>query len=159
MAALDLLPYLAAGLLVIAGASKVRRPDSMRDVLAEIGLRSTWAPMLLGVAEITLGAAALVLGGFVLWGVITAFYLAFAALLGLLVRNEADLSCGCFGESSAPIGVRQVLADLLTSVFAAVGVFAATPGLVVDGRSGVITGLLVGGVAIGVPALRHLHSG
>ena len=38
MAALDLLPYLAAGLLLVAGAAKVRRPDTMGDVLAAVGV-------------------------------------------------------------------------------------------------------------------------
>lgn len=159
MAALDLLPYLAAGLMLLAGASKVRNPESMSDVLAAISLTSSRAPLVLGLAEITLGAAGLVLGGFVLWGAISAFYFAFAALLALLHRNGADISCGCFGESSTPIGMRQVLADLLTAVFAAVGVFVSTPGLVTLDRSAVLTGLLVLGIVVGVPALRRLHTG
>lgn len=158
MAALDLLPYLAAGLLLVAGASKVRRPDTMSDVLAAIGIRASSAPLILGVAEILLGAAALVVGGFVLWGAIAALYLAFAALLALLVRNDADISCGCFGETSTPVGPRQVGADLLSAALASVGVFAATPGLVDAERGAIVTALLLIGLAVGVPALRRLHT-
>ena len=159
MAALDLLPYLAAGLLLVTGASKVRHPDTMADVLAAIGLTSARAPLVLGVLEILLGAGALVVGGFVLWGLIAAVYLAFAALLALLHRNGANISCGCFGRTSTPIGPRQVAADLLTAALAAVGVFVATPGLIDADRSHAITALLIVGIAVGVPALRRLHTG
>jgi len=148
MAALDLLPYLAAGLLLVAGASKVRHPDTMADVLAAIGLTSARAPLVLGVLEILLGAGALVVGGFVLWGLIAAVYLAFTALLALLHRNGANISCGCFGRTSTPIGPRQVAAD-----------FVATPGLIDADRSHAITALLIVGIAVGVPALRRLHTG
>ena len=159
MEALDLLPYLAAGLMLIAGASKVRHPDTMSDVLETIGLKSSRAPLLLGLVEIVIGAAALVVGGFILWGVIAAFFLAFATLLALLYRNGADISCGCFGRASTPIGPRQITADLLTAGFAAVGVFSNTPGLLSPGRGAIITVLMLVGIAVGVPALRHLHTG
>lgn len=159
MVALDLLPYLAAGLLLVAGASKVRRPDTMSDVLGAIGVTSAKAPLILGLVEIVIGATALVLGGFALWGSITALYLAFAALLGLLYRNGADISCGCFGQASTPIGPRQIVADLLTAALAAIGVFFNTPGLLDADSTPVVTALLLVGLAIGVPALRRLHSG
>ena len=159
MAALDLLPYLAAGLVLVAGASKVRRPDTMADVLATIGVTSSRAPLILGLIEILIGATALVAGGFVVWGAITALYLAFAVLLALLIRNGAIVSCGCFGHGSTPVGPRQVVADLATAALAATGVVSNTPGLIDADRSGLVTALLLVGIAVGVPALRHLHTG
>ena len=159
MAALDLLPYLAAGLLLVAGASKVRHPDTMADVLAVIGVTSPHAPFILGLIEIVVGAAALVFGGFVLWGLVTALYLAFAALFALLTRNDAEVSCGCFGQRSTPVGRRQVLADLGSAGLAAIGVVISTPGLFGAHRSPAITALLIVGIAIGVPILRRLHTG
>ena len=159
MAALDLLPYLAAGLLLVAGASKVRRPDTMADVLSTIGVASPRAPLFLGLVEILIGATALVFGGFVLWGSITAFYLAFAALIALLIRNDVEVSCGCFGQHSTPVGRRQVLANLVSAGLAATGVAIDTPGLIDADRTAVVTALLLVGIAIGVPALRRLHSG
>lgn len=149
MAALDLLPYLAAGLLLVAGASKVRHPDTMADVLAVIGVTSPHAPFILGLIEIVVGAAAMVFGGFVLWGLVTALYLAFAALLALLTRNDAEVSCGCFGQRSTPVGRRQVLADLGTAGLAAIGVVISTPGLFGADRSPAITALLIVGIAVG----------
>ncbi len=159
MAALDLLPYLAAGLLLVAGASKVRRPDTMGDVLATIGVTGPSAPLILGLAEILLGATALVFGGFVLWGSITAFYLAFAALIAMLIRNDVEVSCGCFGQHSTPVGRRQVLANLVSAGLATTGVVLNTPGLIDADRTAVVTALLLAGIVIGVPTLRRLHTG
>ncbi|MEZ5383614.1 MAG: hypothetical protein R2754_17670 [Microthrixaceae bacterium] len=159
MDAIGLLPYSAAGLLLVAGASKIRRPESMAPVLTELGLRGDRGAVGIGVAEIVAGAAGLVVGGGVPWGMVAALYLAFALLVGHLWRSGATVECGCFGQRSTPVGPRQVAADLGTAVLAAVGVWRDVPGLVDAGLGVGRSAAYVVGMSAGVWALRVAHTG
>jgi hypothetical protein len=101
--------YSAGALLLVAGgAAKTFRPDGTARALGQLGLPIP-PPALTslvragGVAEILVGAAALVLGGSIPAALVAASYVLFAAVVVAAVRLGAPLSsCGCFGQVDAP---------------------------------------------------------
>jgi len=96
--------FLAAGLLVLAGATKVVRPDATAQALLDAGLPGSLpAARAVGVVELTVGVwacAAPTAGGAVALGVL---YLVFAGYLGFLLVARPDAgSCGCAGGTAVP---------------------------------------------------------
>lgn len=96
--------FLAAGLLVLAGATKVLRPDPTAQALLDAGLPGTLgAARAVGVVEIVVGGWACVApaaGGAIALG---ALYVVFAGYLGfLLVARPDTRSCGCAGPTAVP---------------------------------------------------------
>jgi len=96
--------FLAAGLLVLAGATKILRPDPTAQALLDAGLPGTLgAARGVGTVEIVVGvwaSCAPAAGGAIALG---ALYLVFAGYLGFLLvaRPEAG-SCGCAGATPVP---------------------------------------------------------
>ncbi len=118
--------YLAAAALVaVAGLAKVLAPDASRVALRTVGLPSSpLAVRTLGVVELGLAAAALVVGGAPAALGIALAYLGFAGFAALVARRSRYRApCGCFGRSEAPIGPLHVGVDL---ALAAVALVAAT---------------------------------
>lgn len=98
----------AAGLLVVAGATKVARPhDTAR------ALRVPSAVVRVGAAaEATIGALALVTA----WGAmaVAASYAAFAVYVAVALGQGRPLAtCGCFGEPDTPPSHVHVAVDLV----------------------------------------------
>jgi hypothetical protein len=96
--------FLSAGLLVLAGATKLLRPDSTAQALLDAGVPGTLAAARgIGVVEIGVGVWACVApaaGGAVALG---ALYLLFAGYLGYLLVAHPDAgSCGCAGATPVP---------------------------------------------------------
>ncbi|HEX3300610.1 MAG TPA: MauE/DoxX family redox-associated membrane protein [Actinomycetota bacterium] len=96
--------FLAAGLLVLAGATKILRPDPTAQALLDAGLPgSLGAARGVGVVEIAVGVwacAAPAAGGAVALG---ALYVLFAGYLGFLLVARPDAgSCGCAGPTPVP---------------------------------------------------------
>jgi hypothetical protein len=96
--------FLAAGLLVLAGASKILRPDPTAQALLDAGLPGTLgAARGVGVAEVVVGAWACfapAAGGAIALG---ALYVVFAGYLGFLLVARPDAgSCGCAGAAPVP---------------------------------------------------------
>ncbi len=145
----------AAGLLVLAGAIKVRDP---RAAALALGLRRgpgrPWLAGGLGIGEVLLGTAGLLVGG-------PFGFLALAAgqvgLLGTAAsRRRHGRSCGCFGTASRVGGAHLVV--LAVGALAAVGAAARSAptafGLVVvDPWPGALLLVLLG---IGVALMRVL---
>jgi hypothetical protein len=98
------LPLILAGVLVASAVAKLRSPDDLVG-WAELGvpkvLRKQWLLQLHPWAEIALGAALVLLGGWLgLLAAIVAVVL-MGAYLGLVVRAKGkseDASCACFGS-------------------------------------------------------------
>jgi hypothetical protein len=96
--------FLAAGLLVLAGATKIVRPDPTAQALLDAGLPGTLgAARGVGVVEIVVGGWACVApaggGAIALW----ALYAVFAGYLGFLLVARPDAgSCGCAGPTPVP---------------------------------------------------------
>lgn len=127
-------PLLAtAALLALAGVAKLRRPAPTGLALARLGLPGS-DPLvrLLGVGELTVAAAAALLGG-ALGLPVALLYLAFAVVSGVQVRRAARTGeaadCGCFGDHSAPVGWSHVLVNLALGTGAAVAAAAPADGL------------------------------
>ena len=138
----------AAGLLVLAGLSKLRAPLATRQALSTIGLRVGAGPVrALAAAELAIGLWCIVSPGPAAACCLAAAYLAFAAVMALLVRAGADVGCGCFGARSFRASRGHVALDLIA---AAIGVGAAVSGpkallaLPVDGAAMPIVLLGVG---------------
>lgn len=104
MAALTVPAMAVAALLVLAGAQKVLDPTMTAGALRALGLPGAKALVRVGAAaEALLGAAALTIGGPVLWGLVAASYLAFGAfVLAALGKGTMIGSCGCFGREETP---------------------------------------------------------
>jgi hypothetical protein len=96
--------FLAAALLVVAGAVKLANPRPTAQALVDAGIpaRDPWGRTL-GAVEVAAGAWALVgpsSGGAI---ALAAAYLVFAAFLAVvLVRNPGADSCGCAGSKAVP---------------------------------------------------------
>jgi hypothetical protein len=94
---------LAALLLCVSGAFKLRSPEVAVDALRVLGVpASAWIVRTLAAGELVLGgwcavdptrAAAAVLAG---------AYVTFAGVAAVLVRRRAA-GCGCFGERETPV--------------------------------------------------------
>ena len=96
--------FLSAGLLVLAGATKLLRPDPTAQALLDAGLPGTLAAARgIGVVEVGVGVWACfapAAGGAVALG---ALYLLFAGYLGFLLVARPDAgSCGCAGATPVP---------------------------------------------------------
>ena len=107
--------FLAAGLLVLAGATKILRPDPTAQALLDAGLPGTLgAARGVGVVEVVVGAFACLApaaGGAVALG---ALYLIFAGYLGFLLLARPDAgSCGCAGATPVPPSLLHLILNLL----------------------------------------------
>lgn len=142
-------PYLAACvLLVAAGATKVLRPGDTARALADT------VPLPLPVmrnavragalAEVVLGAIALLRPGPTTAGLVAASYLAFALYVAAVsVRGGPLATCGCFGTPDTPAMPIHVVVDLLLAGSAAL--VAATVG------PGTLRGVLASQPGRGIP--------
>ena len=107
-------PYAAAAvLLLVAGVPKLLDPGPTSRVAQQAGLPSSPAVVrLLGLGEVVVGAAALLVGGTVAALAVALAYLGFAAVVTRgLVRGDMD-SCGCFNGDDSPPSVLHVALDL-----------------------------------------------
>jgi len=94
----------AAVLLLVAGAGKVRRPAATVGAIRSVGVRVRRSTVqALGAAEIGLAVAVLTIGGPVPTALVGLSYLGFTGFLVLaLRRGGAVSSCGCLGRPDTP---------------------------------------------------------
>lgn len=122
--------FLAAGLLVVAGAAKFARPRATAQAMVDAGLPgSDLLARGVGLAEITAGTWALVApaaGGAV---ALTVVYLAFAGFLGYVLRTHPDAgSCGCAGAKAVPPSLLHLGLDLAAAASGVAYALGAGPG-------------------------------
>lgn len=117
--------FAAALLLLAAGAIKAIRPGSTRMALRTAGLpNGPTVARLVGAGEVAVALYALVFAGRLGAAAIAAAYLAFAVFAERLRRaGRGAAPCGCFGATSAPVGVSHVAINLVV-VATAVGAIA-----------------------------------
>ncbi|MGI8939882.1 MAG: MauE/DoxX family redox-associated membrane protein [Iamia sp.] len=162
----------AAALLAAAGAAKLERPAPTGLALARLGLPgSDLVVRALGGAEIASATAAAFLAGW--WALpVAVLYLGFALFSGAQVRRAAATGeaadCGCFGDSSAPIGWSHVLLNVALGVAAVLAAAARADGLLTGLSDDLVATLVVTSLAalaaVGIralltdlPALRALR--
>jgi hypothetical protein len=135
---------IAALVLFVAGASKLRSPAHAVNALASAGIpsRAVIVRPLAG-GELALGTWAFVAPGRGAALALAAVYAAFAGLALVLAARSA--ACGCFGESDAPATRGHAL--LSVGVAAVCGAAAIWPPASVFSRSLAIAAPLAIGVA------------
>jgi hypothetical protein len=127
-------PLFAAALLLgIAGIGKALRPDATRVALRQAGLPADpWSARLLGVVEFAAALGAVVVGGWLHATFIVAFYLGFAWFARRLERRtRGQAPCGCFGNSSAPVGTVHVGINLAVAAVVAGAIVWPADGIAV----------------------------
>jgi hypothetical protein len=105
----------AALLLLVAGAAKVRSPDSTAKALRQAGWRWAGSPTVVRFgagAEVAVAVAAL--AGTVVGARLMALsYLGFAAFVAVaLYRGSPVSTCGCFGQPDARPTAAHLVVDL-----------------------------------------------
>ena len=114
-----LLRFVLGGLLIVAGALKLRAPVAFATEIANYQLFPGVAPYLAAVLpaiEIVLGAG--LLGFPVAWRRAAAFgalslFAMFSVAVGSATLRHINIDCGCFGTGGGPITVLTVLRNLL----------------------------------------------
>ncbi|MEZ5099204.1 MAG: hypothetical protein R3C15_05260 [Thermoleophilia bacterium] len=125
-------PFLAAaGLLLVSGIAKLRRPDAAADVLASFRVPGgRHAARAVGAAELGLAAWAIAAPDRAAAVAVCAAYALFAVVAAALVARTVPLaSCGCLGETRTPPSVVHVLLNVACAGVAAVAVAAPPPAL------------------------------
>lgn len=116
---------LGAGLLVPAGIAKLRDPAAAVEALRWRGGRAHGLVRGIGVGELVLAAAVLVLGTRPLLAALAAVYAAFAVVA--LRQRRRGASCGCFGASTAPTSAVHVAFNAVLAAAAGLAASAAGP--------------------------------
>ncbi len=126
MSVLSVLVAASAAVLLGAGLAKLLQPDGTISVLRALGAPSPHvAARVLGVGEMLLGAATLLVAGRALTALLTVTWLAAAATV-LAARRSGLGSCGCFGDRSPPPRGLHAVVDLGCAAAAAVGTAVGT---------------------------------
>lgn len=166
-------PAVAAALLLVAtGATKVVRPlPSAAALPLPVSLRaSTVFARLLGLAELTVGLAVLLVGGRLVDALMAATFVAFAGFAYFALRSDAP-SCGCTGADDTPPSPGHIVMNLAFAGLAGLSAGSAEPsagsallhgatdpvGVVVVAITATVVWLAWMVLELG--ALRPLHSG
>lgn len=147
----------AALLLVVAGWEKLGRPAPTALALARAGVRVPDAAVqLLGLVEIVVAAVAVVAGG-VAGAAVAVLYLGFAGFTArqvVVARATGEAAdCGCFGDSSAPVGWTHVVVNVLLAVGGVAAAVAGAEGLAAAGWPAAAVCVVAAIAAVGVRGL------
>jgi hypothetical protein len=140
----------AALLLAFAGAAKAVDPVMTVGALRALGLPSSRTWVRTGAAaELLVGLLAAAVGWALVWWLVAASYLAFAAFVVAALRAGTVVgSCGCFGHEDTPPHPIHVVVDVAlaaTAAAAAVLGIGAPLDAIADtpGKGSVVAGLSV----------------
>lgn len=126
----------AAVVLLVSGLAKIARPGATATMLAELFRLTTprlpRRPAVLrpvargvGVAEVTVAALVLAVGGRVAAALLAVAYAAFVAVAARLAGRA--VSCGCFGRDDSPVGRSHVVVTSVAAAVSAAGAVVAIP--------------------------------
>ncbi|HEX5615926.1 MAG TPA: MauE/DoxX family redox-associated membrane protein [Acidimicrobiia bacterium] len=159
-------PFLAAAaVLAVSGATKLRNPAPASVAMRSVGLGgSTTTARALGAIELVVGVAALVAPVRATALLLAVAYAGLAAFAVLVLRTRPGADCGCFGATSAPVGVAHVALDAAAALVAlgvAVDPLGSTADLLADQPVAgvpfvVLTGLLAWLVVVTMTDLTAL---
>jgi len=119
---------IGCALLLLAGALKLRRPEYTVGAVRSVRLPGSPAAVrVLGIAEIALGAATIVLGHPVLLALVAAAYAGFTGFVVRALRTGGSVaSCGCVGRPDTPPTTTHLVVTTGLAVAAAVAAVQAT---------------------------------
>jgi len=129
---------IAAVLLVVGGAAKVRSPLDTARALQGVGIGATALVVrVLASVEVAVGALALLVDSRVLAALVAVSYLAFAVFVVRALRADAPISsCGCFGKIDTPPSRVHVVIDgviaVMAGAVAVVGTDVSLPAVLPD---------------------------
>lgn len=120
----------AAGLLLLAGVVKLRTPEPTARALRGVGLPGpSWLVRSLGVVEIAVGGAALVVPA-IAAAPLAALYAAFGAFVAwVLARGLPLSSCGCLGETDTEPSAVHVAVTLTAAAAGVAAVMTSPPSI------------------------------
>lgn len=149
--------WLAAGLLILAGVSKLSTPDGAMATLHRLHLPSgRTAARALGLGEVAVGGSVLFIGGTLAAGVTGLAYLVLFMVAGWQRRGQ--VACGCFGSSDTATTRLHVATNVALAVVGGLGLAwppASLPTVVDEtGVLGLVTALAL--LAAGVGLLRTM---
>lgn len=146
--------WVFAVLLAVAGVAKVASPAATSAALQGARLVSDHRLVrVLGVGEIALAVAVLLVGGRVPAALLALAYAAFAAFAYRQSRRGAG--CGCFGETDAPATRLHVAIDAAGAAVALGSAIAPGPSLAGSLSGDVIVSVVILGLlALGAMTLR-----
>jgi len=136
-------PFLVAAVLLgLAAAAKLRNPAATGNALRAVGLPGSPVLVRAGAAvELAVAIGAVALGNRVLVALVAASYVGFAVFVVAALRRRVPLSsCGCFGRSDTPPSVIHVVLNFALAVpagavaFGAAGAGAGGLGRILDGQ-------------------------
>ncbi len=122
--------HLASGLLAVAGVAKSLAPSGTVQALRAAGLPAS--PLLvrcLGATELAVGAATIVVGGWVLPAVVALYYAGFTGFVVMRLRAGDTAGCGCFGATTSPLTAGHLVANVAAMVTAVLFVADPAPSL------------------------------
>lgn len=119
--------FASAAILIVSGVAKVRSPRPAAAALFAVGLPlPAWLIRVVAVAEVALGALALLRPTPVVAVLVAVAFAGFAVVAALFVWNPRVRSCGCLGDGDVPPSVAHVA---LTAGAAASAVIVAATSL------------------------------
>jgi len=153
-------PFLVAcALLVVAGVSKITRPDPTRAAVLAAGLRVPGLVVVgIGLVEAGAGGVGAVLGGRAALAVAACYALLTVFAFRLLVRAPTT-PCACLGSSSAVVTRTHVVLDVAALAVALGAAFGGSPFAQLAGRwvpGAVFAVLVLCGVKLAALALEVL---
>jgi hypothetical protein len=117
---------LAAGLLGVAGATKVARPRATAQAMRDAGLPGGDSlARTLGGVELAAAAAAVLIPGVGALA-LSVCYLAFAGFLAVVLRRPSVSSCGCAGARAVPPSRLHLAMNLVAAASGVVVALVAT---------------------------------
>lgn len=120
--------WIGAGLLLLAGVAKVRRPDAPGRALVLAGLPGGSSPVrALGLGEVVVALTGLLLGG-AAWALQAVIYTGFTVFVAR-ERTRPSSNCGCFGEEDVPLTGLHVVVDAALALGAGAAALVGAPGL------------------------------
>ncbi|MFI7705559.1 MauE/DoxX family redox-associated membrane protein [Nonomuraea sp. NPDC049480] len=145
--------FVIGAIFLVAVCGKALRPSARAALAALVsGIAGTARPGPVVVAVICAEAGTVVLvavPGTARAGLVVAAALLamFAAAIGVGLRREVSVPCGCFGRAGAPLGAAHLLRNVLLTVIALTGTVAARPGVPAGSElAGVALSLIAGAV-------------
>jgi len=139
------------GLLALAGGMKALSPKLTAGALRAAGLPDSQVVVRgIGVTEVLVGVAGIVLGNSIAAYAAAAFYAGFAGFVIHALRNRLPISsCGCFGAAETPPSITHVIVNIgAVLVLLAAGLFPIGPWGGIDSLSAGLAVAFVGFTAV-----------